>query len=106
MAPLINSKDPKLKRQVLSCLGQIAKHSVELAELVIEGEVIATTLERLKDTDQFVRKNAATLIRELTKNSPEASCIMVYKRVTAHNDRIRLQHLSLRRVELSKLLIM
>lgn len=53
LAPLINSKDPKLKRQVLSALGQIAKHSVELAELVVEGDVFPAVLDRLKDTGTF-----------------------------------------------------
>lgn len=71
LAPLILHKDAKLKRQVLSCLGSIAKHSVELAELVVEAEVINPVLTRLKDADAYVQKNAATLIRELVKNSPE-----------------------------------
>lgn len=76
LAPLINSKDPKLKRQVCSCLGQIAKHSVELAELVVEGEIFPAALDRLKDTDLYVRKNAATLCREVAKHTPEVTLIV------------------------------
>lgn len=71
LAQLINSKDAKLKRQVLSCLSQIAKHSVELAELVVEGEIFPGVLDRLKDPDSYVAKNAATLIREIAKHTPE-----------------------------------
>jgi hypothetical protein len=82
MAPLIKNGDSKpeslkLKRQVLSCLSQIAKHSVELAEFVVEGTDVSAVLDRLKDTDQFVKKNAATLCRELVKHTPEVSPILL-----------------------------
>ena len=36
---MILNPDAKLKGQVLSCLAQISKHSVELAELVVEAEI-------------------------------------------------------------------
>lgn len=81
LAPLLsmkNNKDSKLKRYVLSCLGQIAKHSVELAELVVgEGEVLTDVRDRLKDPDPYVSKHAATLIREICKHTPEvgSECI-------------------------------
>lgn len=77
LAPLISNKDAKLKRQVCSCLSQIAKHSVELAELVVEAEIFPAVLERLKDTDTIVKKNAATLVREIAKHTPELSALIV-----------------------------
>ena len=77
LTSLINSKDAKLKRQVCSCLGQIAKHSVELGELVVEGEIFPSALDRLKDTDHAVRKNAAILVREVVKHTPELAAIVV-----------------------------
>jgi hypothetical protein len=73
LSPLVKSQDAKLKRQVLSCLSQISKHTVELAELVVEGEIFPPVLDRLRDPDSFVRKNAATLIREVVKHTPEVS---------------------------------
>lgn len=42
----MRSPDEKLKRQVCSALSQIAKHSVDLAELVVEGEVTTLVLAR------------------------------------------------------------
>ena len=42
------------KRQVCQCLAQIAKHTIELAELVVEGEIfpkIFTLLTQHFDTD-------------------------------------------------------
>jgi hypothetical protein len=59
------SPDAKLKRQVCAALGQIAKHSVDLAEVVVEAEVFPNILMCLKDVDGFVRKHAATAIREV-----------------------------------------
>ena len=71
LAPLIQHPDGKLKRQVCSALAQIAKHSVDLAEVVVEAEVFPKVLGCLKDLDLVVRKNAATLIREISKHTPE-----------------------------------
>ena len=59
------------QRQVYSALSQISKHSVELAELVVEAEVFPTIFKCLKDPDEYVKKNVATLIREIAKHTPE-----------------------------------
>ncbi len=59
-----------LQRQVFSALGQIAKHSVDVAEMVVEAEIFPATLVCLKDPDEYVRKNVAILIREITKHTP------------------------------------
>merc|ERR1712072_1380830 len=81
LAPLIVHPDAKLKRQVCSCLAQIAKHSVDLAEVIVEAEIFPNVLNCLKDTDPFVRKNAATCIREVAKlivNSGGAAALVDY----------------------------
>lgn len=77
IAPLINNVDSKLKRQVCSALAQIAKHSVDLAELVVEGDIFPRVLTCLKDPDVLVCKNAATLIREIAKQTPELAQLIV-----------------------------
>ena len=61
------------KRQVFSALSQIAKHSVDLAEMVVEAEIFPAVLQCLKDSDEYVKKNVATLIREIAKHTPEVS---------------------------------
>jgi hypothetical protein len=43
------------RAQVCSCLGQIAKHSVDLAEVVVEAEIFPKMLTCLKDVDGCVR---------------------------------------------------
>jgi len=68
---MILNPDAKLKRQVLSCFSQISKHSVELAEMVVEAEIFPSVLTCLKDNDELVMKNTATLIREIAKHTPE-----------------------------------
>ena len=62
---------PPARAQVCSCLSQITKHSVDLAEVVVEAEVFPQILNLLKDVDHYVRKNAATCIREVAKHTPE-----------------------------------
>ena len=48
LAGLVGSPDPRLKRQVFSALSQIAKHSLDLAEMVVEAEVFPAVLTSLK----------------------------------------------------------
>lgn len=52
-------------------MSQIAKHSVDLAEMVVEAEIFPAVLTCLKDTDEYVKKNVAMLIREVAKHTPE-----------------------------------
>ena len=63
-----------MQRQVFSALSQIAKHSVDLAEMVVEAEIFPAVLTCLKDPDEYVKKNVATLIREISKHTPEVRC--------------------------------
>lgn len=71
---------------MFSALSQIAKHSVELAEMVVEAEIFPSVLNSLRgeltclnskfmfpyvDQDEYVKKNVATLIREIAKHTPE-----------------------------------
>ncbi len=76
LAPLIAHDDAKLKRQVCSCLAMVAKHSVDLAEVVVEAEVFPRILNCLKDTDSLVKKNAATCVREV---SPSVFLFLIWK---------------------------
>lgn len=60
-----------VQRQVFSALAQISKHSVDLAEMVVESEIFPSVLKSLKDPDEYVRKNVATLMREIARHTPE-----------------------------------
>ena len=71
MTPLISHKDAQLKRQVCSCLAQIAKHTQELAEEVVNHNIFPKIFGLLKDQDVVLRKNSATCIREIAKQSSE-----------------------------------
>ena len=73
LAPLILNQDPKLKRQVCCALAQIAKHSVDMAEVVVEAEVFPKILTCLKFPDELVRKHAATVVREVSLTDYDCS---------------------------------
>lgn len=62
---------------MFSALGQISRHSLELAELVVEAEIFPSALLSLKDTDEYVQKNVATLVREICKHSVELATLVV-----------------------------
>ena len=59
------------QRQIFSALSQIGKHSVDLAEMVVEAEIFPAAFACLNDSDEYVKKNCATLIREIVKHTPE-----------------------------------
>jgi hypothetical protein len=54
--------------QVCAALAQVAKHSVDLAEVVVEAELFPKCLTCLKYPDDAVRKAAATLCREVGRH--------------------------------------
>ena len=41
--------------------------------MVVEAEIVPAVLTCLRDADEYVRKNVATLIREIAKHTPEVS---------------------------------
>eukprot|EP00983_Pelagomonas_calceolata_P118088 1160470-Pelagomonas_calceolata.AAC.6 len=98
LAPLVINQDAKLKRQsrsptagllmtsehvksveriVCCALSQIAKHSVDLAEVVVGAEIFPKILTCLKFPDEFVKKHAATVVREIAKHTPELAQLVV-----------------------------
>jgi hypothetical protein len=80
--------------QVCSALGQIAKHSVDLAEVVVEAEVFPKCLTCLKYPDEFVQKHAATLVSVcgVRAHSPSGHQQVCHMTPPAHPCRA-LQHL-------------
>lgn len=59
------------------CLSQIAKHSTDLAEIVVEAEIFPGILTCLKYPDGHVRKHAACVIRDISKHTPELAQLVV-----------------------------
>lgn len=61
----------KMQRQVLSAFGNIAKHSIEFAEFVVEAEIFPNALIDMAHPDENVVKAAAVLTREVCKHTFE-----------------------------------
>ncbi len=49
----------------------VAKHAMDMAEVIIEAETIKLVLEHCGHPDELVRKSACGLVREIVKHSPE-----------------------------------
>lgn len=65
LAPLVVSPEPRLRRNACCALAQVAKHSVDLAEVVVEADLFPRVLTCLKFPDDGVRKYGATAVREV-----------------------------------------
>jgi len=81
------------QRQVFSALSQIAKHSVDLAEMVVEAEIFPAVLTCLRDADEYVRKNVATLIREIAKHTPEVIICLIINAYIIVRMRVQVKNL-------------
>ncbi len=73
IAPQVLNHDVKVKRQACCLLAQLAKHSLELAEVVVEADIFPKIYVCLKVADEWVRKHAATAIREVCTYVPICS---------------------------------
>lgn len=54
-------------------MANIARHTIDLAEIVVDNDIFPKILYRLKDSDNLVRKYAAICIREIAKQSLDLS---------------------------------
>jgi hypothetical protein len=63
-----------LRVQVCCALAQVAKHSVDMAEVVVEAEIFPKLLTCLAFPDPAVRKAAATVVREARPRSLCCQC--------------------------------
>ena len=63
------NRDFKLIRQILSSLSHIAKHSLSLAEAVVDGEVFPHVYKYFKLPEPAVRRGSAELVGEIVKHS-------------------------------------
>lgn len=59
----------KLRAASLLCLGQVAKHSAELAQRVVDEGVAMPTLNALLDASPAVRCNASLLVHECARKT-------------------------------------
>jgi len=68
----LNYNDTMLKRHICMLLGNITKHSIDLAmQVMTKLNNSQKLLTCLKDTDTIVKKNAAYCICEIVNKSPE-----------------------------------
>lgn len=61
----------RLKRQVFSTLASLAKHSVDLAEMIVEAEIFPKVLVHMRHPDSNVCRTAAIVTREVCKHTLE-----------------------------------
>ena len=70
---------PRLCRHVQVCmaLSQVAKHSLDLAEAVVEADVFPQALTCLQFPDATVKSAACQLVRDVVKHSAELAQVIV-----------------------------
>ena len=76
LAQLVGSNDAKLKRQLFSALSQVAKHTVELAEMVVEAEIFPSVLTSLKGTCIYL--HCSTYTRHAYAHNMSNACVCPY----------------------------
>lgn len=70
--------DVKLLRQAVRCLSAISKHSTELAEAVVDGDIFPGIWGCFKVSDVMTRKQSADLVCSIVKHSTELAQLVVH----------------------------
>jgi len=71
------STKPTLRAACLKMLSQVAKHSTELAALVVEQNVMPTVLQCLTNEDHtHTRLAAASLVQEVSRRTPDLAQVV------------------------------
>ncbi|KAJ3114192.1 Sperm-associated antigen 6 [Nowakowskiella sp. JEL0407] len=71
LRPLLLDNVPAIQQAAALALGRLANYSLELAEAVVESEILPQLVYSLSQQNRFYKKAAAFVLRAVAKHSPE-----------------------------------
>lgn len=73
LRPLLLDNVPAIQQSAALALGRLANYNVELAEAVVESDILPQLVFSLNEQNRFYKKAAAFVLRAVAKHSPELS---------------------------------
>ncbi|XP_030612025.1 sperm-associated antigen 6-like [Archocentrus centrarchus] len=77
LRPLMLDVVPGIQHTAALALGRLADHSNDLAEVVVQEEILPQLVQSLSSQNRFYKKAAAFVLRAVAKHSPELSQAVV-----------------------------
>ena len=76
LRPLLLDKVPSIQQSAAIALGRLANYSDDLAEAVVEEEILPQLVYSLSEQNRFYKKAAAFVLRAVSKHSPQLAQVM------------------------------
>lgn len=70
LRPLLLDSVPSIQQSAALALGRLANYSEELAENVVQGDILQQLVYSLSDQNRFYKKSAAFVLRSVARHSP------------------------------------
>jgi HEAT repeat protein len=71
LRPLLLDSVPSIQQSAALAIGRLANHSEELAESVVQNDIIAQLIYSLSNQNRFFKKAACFVLRAVAKHSPQ-----------------------------------
>lgn len=71
LRPLLLDTVPSIQQSAALAIGRLANHSEELAESVIQNDIISQLIASLSNQNRFFKKAACFVLRAVSKHSPQ-----------------------------------
>jgi 3-methyladenine DNA glycosylase AlkD len=70
LRPLLLDAVPSIQQSAALALGRLANYSEDLAQSVVEGDILGQLVYSLNDQNRFYKKSAAFVLRSVARHSP------------------------------------
>jgi Armadillo/beta-catenin-like repeat len=71
LRPLLLDSVPSIQQSAALAIGRLANHSEELAESVVQNDIITQLISSLSNQNRFFKKAACFVLRAVAKHSPQ-----------------------------------
>lgn len=71
LKPLLSDSVPSIQQSSALAIGRLANHNEELAESVVQNDIIAQLIHSLSNQNRFFKKAACFVLRAVAKHSPQ-----------------------------------
>nr|XP_050857318.1 sperm-associated antigen 6-like isoform X1 [Vespula vulgaris] len=77
LRPLLSDVVPSIQHMAAIALGKLANHDINLAQDIIQEDILPRLLHNIEKQNKFFKKAALFILRAIAKHSPETASIIV-----------------------------
>ncbi|XP_015177758.1 PREDICTED: sperm-associated antigen 6 [Polistes dominula] len=77
LKPLLSDVVPSIQHMAAIALGKLANHDINLAQNIIQEDILPRLLHNIEKQNKFYKKAALFILRAIAKHSPDTASIIV-----------------------------